>query len=109
MTKKEIMKLADDVIDSKVHIQGTDYDRKRVVTSKVLKKITRLQDKGKTNTYISSKLGISSWAVRYNTDPEFKKDYLAKASGKHTGIDYCTYDNRVTYKRRLLAKNKVFI
>lgn len=109
MTRKEIMRLSDATIDARAKIQGTDYDRKRVVTKKLLKKIEKLQGNGKSVSFIANKLGIDSKTVRYNTDPAYRAMRLEKASGKHTGTDYITADNRIAYKRKLLLNKKIYI
>ena len=109
MTKKEFMKLADAQVDEKVKIQGTDYDRKRVMTTKMINRANKLLKEGKKPFEVASKLKVSLKAIRYNTEPEYRASILANASGKHTGTDTMTFDNRVAYKRKLVKWNRVTI
>lgn len=105
MKKKELLALSDLRLDAAVKIQGTDYDRKRKVTSKMVKKMLNMSKKGKSYKDIATKFGVSSLTVRYNLDKEFRSAFNAKRSGAHTGVTTMTFENRVAYKRNLVAKN----
>jgi len=78
MTKKEILKLSALELDKSVKIQGTDYDRKRVVTSKIRNKIKALSAKGKSDKEIAEKLNINLTTILYNTDPEYRRKVLER-------------------------------
>ena len=107
MTKLELLTLTDDVLDKKVKIQGTKYDRKRKVSDATIKKATGLFSRGKTISEIAKKLGLNYTTVRYNVDPVFKAEFNAKRDGKHTGKDHISKLDRVAYKRSLVAAGKV--
>ena len=102
----ELLQLTDMELDRKVKIQGTMYDRKRKITDKTIKKMQRMA-KNKSAAEIAKELGLNYITVRYNVDPEFKKQYNAKRNGKHTGKTHITDNDRIAYKRSLVAKGKL--
>lgn len=93
----------DDQLDKMVKIQGTEFDRKRKVSSAEVKKMKKLWGKGKSFGAIAKEIGYNYTTVRYNIDDAWRAQYIAKQSGKHTGKDNITTKNRVAYKRRLVA------
>lgn len=106
MTKIEILKMNDNALDKAVKIQGTAYDRKRTITDDVIKKMKNMA-KRKEPSEIAKKLGMSLRDVMYHIDPEYRKNYISKLSGKHTGKTHFSVNNRVAYKRELVAAGKV--
>ena len=107
MTKLEILTLVDGELDKVVKIQGTEHDRKRKVKDAAIKKMFKMLKDKKDIAEIARKMGLSIRDVRYHVDPEWRKAYLAKLSGKHTGRDKISIANRVAYKRQLVAAGKV--
>lgn len=107
MTKLEILTLTDNVLDAKVKIQGTKYDRKRKVSDATIKKMKALFAKNKTVSEIAQKMGLNYTTVRYNVDPVFKAEFNARRDGKHTGRDHISKLDRIAYKRSLVAAGKV--
>ena len=87
MTKLEILTLVDGELDKVVKIQGTEHDRKRKVKDAAIKKMFKMLKDKKDIAEIARKMGLSTRDVRYHVDPEWRKAYLAKLSGKHTGRD----------------------
>lgn len=106
MNKIELLTLTDDVLDKKVKIQGTKYDRKRTISDEVINKMLKMVKK-KDYAEIAKNLGLSVRDVRYHTDPIYRAEYLSKLSGKHTGKDHITMKDRVAYKRKLVAAGKI--
>lgn len=111
MTKKETkiletLKMTDGELDKAVKIQGTPYDRKRTISTDIIKKMKSMSKK-KTPAEIAKKLDMRLRDVMYHIDPEFRKNYISKLSGKHTGKDKVTILDRVAYKRELVATGKV--
>lgn len=103
----ETLKMNDNELDKKVRIQGTKYDRKVRYTDSDFKQARKLLREGKTWSEISSKVGIKTRDLRYHLEPEYRKSYLASLSGKHTGKDHITKQNRINYKRSLVAAGLV--
>lgn len=101
------LKLNDQALDAKVHIQGTPYDRKRKYDAKTIGKMKRMLNKGKSFYAIAKELGCDYKTVKYNLDPEYKAWFNANRDGKHTGKDHITFANRVQYKRALVAECKI--
>lgn len=106
MTKIDILKMNDAALDKTVKIQGTSFDRKRTITDDVINKMKKLLKK-KDASEVAKKLGMCTRDILYHTDPEFKKNYISKLSGKHTGKDHISINNRIAYKRELVAAGKV--
>ena len=106
MKKIELLKLTDEKLDNLVKIQGTQYDRKRKVSDKLITKMLKMARR-KDYKQIASKLGLTNRTVRYYTDPIFRSTYIKSLSGKHTGKDKITVTDRVAYKRSLVASGKV--
>lgn len=107
MTKIEVLKMTDNDLDKAVKIQGTDYDRKRKVTSSIIKKMRGLEKKGKNYSEIAKEFGFCSKTVRYNLDSTYREFCKMNCSGAHTGKTRLNKTNRVAYKRELVAKGKV--
>lgn len=109
MTKVEILTMMDRDLDKKIKIQGTQYDRKRKVSKAQLKTLEKLHKQKKSIAEIAKKTGLYYTTVRYNVDPVYRAEHIAKCSGKHTGKDKVTVSNRIAYKRKLVAAGKVSI
>lgn len=109
MNKIDVLKMIDSEVDKAVKIQGTPYDRKRKITSSTLTKMQKLSKKNKTFAQIAKELGLNYTTVRYNLDDEFRKSYSATRNGAHTGKDHISIQNRVAYKRALVAEGKISV
>ena len=107
MKRKQILKLDDLTLDQKVKIQGTQFDRKRKLKDKDWKRVRKLIKKGFNYDQIAAKYGVTAHCIRYGLDEEYRLHSIAIRSGKHTGIDTCTFENRVEYKRYLIRKRKI--
>ena len=105
--RETILKYDDLSLDQVVKIQGTQYDRKRKLTDDMLKQIKAKLEKGIPVEALSEEFAVSEWVIRYNTDSAFRAHQIALRSGKHTGIDTMTFEDRVAYKRSLIAKKKI--
>jgi hypothetical protein len=111
MTKIEVLTLTDDKVDKVVKIAGTDWDRKRKVTSAVAKRMGSMTSR-KSLSDIAEKFGVSEYTVKYNTDPSFRMNEIWRCTEKTRrngpkGKITCTPKNRVAYKRSLVAAGKV--
>lgn len=109
MNRIDVLRMTDGELDKAVKIQGTDYDRKRKVTSKVLAKMRKLEAKGKDYAEIAKELGFSNKTVRYNLDEAYREYYKATYAGPHTGKNRITKNNRIAYKRDLVALGKITV
>ena len=97
----------DETIDEKIKIQGTPFDRKRKYSPRVIEMITKEYNEGKSIKEIALKYSMNYTTVKYNVDPEFKRQYNEKRNGKHTGVDNCTFEDRVNYKKMLIKKKQI--
>lgn len=105
MTKKEVMNMSDSMLDKTVKIQGTKFDRKVKVSNSTIEKMNWMRSCGKSYSSIANALGVSYTTVKYHTDPAWRAKFNSSRSGKHTGTDNITFNDRVSYKRSLLASN----
>lgn len=110
MKKRELMKLSDNQLDTKVKIQGTNFDRKRKVTRQMQYRMLQMLKAGKDMKTIAEHFNVTPHTVKYNTDPEFKKQWNKNRNGKHYGTtsNYSSAD-RGAYKRELLKLRKSVI
>lgn len=108
MKRKAILNLDDLLLDKKVKIQGTQYDRKRRLNDKDLKKIQKLLTKrGFTLDEVAALYNVDKRTIRYHLDEDYRRIRIEQSTGKHTGIDVYTFANRVEYKRYLIQKRKI--
>lgn len=105
--RQEILKMDDITLDSKVTIQGTQFDRKRKLNDKQLDQIQDRLSKNIPIETIAKEFNVSEWVIKYNTDLKFREHQLQLRSGKHTGVDTMTFENRVNYKRNLIKDKKI--
>ena len=102
-----ILKYDDEKLDSTVKIQGTQYDRKRKLTDAQLKEIKEKLSKNIPIEALAEEYDVSEWVIKYNTNPDFREHQLKIRTGKHTGVDTMTFENRVAYKRSLIKDKKI--
>ena len=102
MEKKRLLNMKDYQLDAAVKIQGTDFDKKRVVTKKMLQRMKKMETKGKTYSEIAEKFNVTPRTVRYNLDSAWREYYNATRSGAHTGVDTVDKADRIARKRRLV-------
>lgn len=107
MRRKQVLNLDDVTLDKKVKIQGTQFDRKRKLKDKDWKKVSRMIKKGFNLTQIAEVFNVDPRTIRYGLDEDFRRKTISFMSGKHTGVDVCTFENRVDYKRTLIQKRKI--
>ena len=108
--------LSDAEVDKIVKIAGTQYDRRRVVTEKMLKQARKYLKKGKDYDYISRKLNVSVRTIRYHLDDEYR-EYRKKNSHTAGSKTYSFSSEqlaeklveRVLYKKSLVALGKVSV
>ena len=104
LSKTTILALTDDVLDHVIKIQGTPYDRKRKVTPEMVEGMREMLSAGYGVEVVAFEYGVSTTAVKYNTDGAFRQRHLAGCSGAHTGKDNVTINDRIAYKRHLVAQ-----
>lgn len=106
--RKEVLTKFDDVkIDALIKIEGTDFDRKRKYDSFTVSLWRKDYESGMSFGEIAKKYNASFHAVRYNLDENWRKYYNEHRDGRHTGVDVCTFENRVNYKKYLVRSKKI--
>ena len=66
----DLSKYTDEEIDKKVHIQSTQYDRKRKLSDSDLFDITSRVMNGESFKTLANIYGVDVRTIRYNLDPE---------------------------------------
>lgn len=107
MTRSEALKMTDRELDKVIKIQGTRFDRKRKISNYTLYRMRTMFEKGISVADIARKLGLNYTTVRYNVDPEYKKEFNRKRNGKHCGNTNITPEDRASYKREIIATRKM--
>ena len=105
----KILRMSDEDLDKKVLIQGTQFDRKRKISARQIRKMSRLYKKYNSYYKVAKDMGYSYLSVRYNLDKNYRELFNAKRDGKHTGVDVITKKNRAEYKRYLVKTYKPVI
>ena len=97
--------------DSAVKIQGTEWDRKRRYTDKEVAMMKALYAGSLLGSYtvadIARMFHTYRVTVLYNVNPEYRKNHLARCSGKHTGVDWVDFNDRVNYKKKLVESKLI--
>lgn len=103
MKTKALLKLPNNKLDKTVKIQGTIYDRKRVMNHLDIMNAKSMLRAGRKLNYVAAHYEVCTKTIKYNTDPEYRKTVLDKASGKHYG-EVADIEERAEYKRSLLKR-----
>lgn len=112
MNKRTILALEDKDIDRIIKIGGTQYDRKRKLTDKQIEKCKRLYfNKNRSFEDIAKKFNVDKRTIRYHIDPTYRKSRIEQTTGssytKRTSKE--SFENRVAYKRQLVARGRVTV
>ena len=109
MKKSELLKLSNSELNKKVHVAGTNYDRRRKLTNKDIYEIKRMYKRNNSVSKIANKYGIAYSTVMYHLSEDYKayknKDRLNYVNNSNSG----SYKELASYKRKLLNENKRLI
>ncbi len=105
--RKNVMKMDDQTIDSKVKIQGTNFDRKRKYKLEFFADMRSEYQRGFDVNDIAKRYKMNVATVKYNVDDDYRALYNAKrAKGTHP-IGVMDFENRVAYKRELVKTKQI--
>lgn len=105
--RKNVMKMDDQTIDSKVKIQGTNFDRKRKYKLEFFADMRSEYQRGFDVNDIAKRYKMNVATVKYNVDDDYRALYNAKrAKGTHA-IGVMDFENRVAYKRELVKTKQI--
>ena len=108
--KKEIIRklcMDDRTLDKNVKLEGTDYDRRRVLTNNDVKRIRKMYDEGHSYAELSKLYGVASDTIKYHVNENFK-NYINTIRSTYTN-NSCVNKKRAAterarYKRDLVSK-----
>lgn len=112
MTRKELIESPDYVVNSKVKIAGTNFDRRRVVTKSMQRRMIQMYEAGKSLQTIAAHFDVSPDTVKRAVSPMFnetekaRKRDLARTKKYISEYDPEAFSERAQYKRRLLSEKK---
>lgn len=111
MTRKEIINSPDTVVDSRVRIAGTNWDRRRVVTKDMKRRMIQMYKAGKRISHIANHFDVSFDSVKRAVDESYNESEKARKREVNKNNKYYRYDpfsarDRADYKRKLLIENK---
>ena len=115
MTRKELINLSDSKLNSTVKIAGTNYDRRRVVTKDMKRKMNQMYDAGKCIATIADHFDVSCDTVKravipmFNETEKARKKEVRKRYGYTTPYDKCYKAEVADYKRELLKNRRPLI
>ena len=110
MTRKEIINSSDSVVDSMVKIAGTNWDRRRVVTRSMKRRMIQMYEAGKSISKIADHFNVSFDSVKRSVNEMYNE--TEKARKRELSKNYpSTYDpfavkDRANYKRHLLIEGR---
>ena len=97
--------MTDFQIDKLIKLEGTDYDRRRKLTTNDVAAIKRAHKQGYSISSLAKKYHVSYPTIKYHVDSDFKK-YMIEERVKH-GFYCCDASkqrvSRIAYKRAILA------
>ena len=115
MTKTELINSPDYIVDNRVKIAGTNFDRRRKVTKSMKRRMIQMYESGKSISTICRHFGVSYDSVKravvpmYNEMEKARKRSIAKKYNLGLEYDPARAPERADYKRKLIMENKPII
>ena len=110
MTRKELIESPDSVVNSRVKIAGTNFDRRRVVTKSMQRRMIQMYEAGKSLQTIADHFGVSWDTAKRSVSPMYNETEKARKraiADRYTSeYDPTAKAERAAYKRMLLAQKK---
>lgn len=106
-----LLDLSKTTFDKIICLEGTDYDRRRKVTTKQKEEMIIMKKEGKTLKEIATIFNVTPYTVRYNIDPLYKIKANQRRNNYHRNpVPTTRYRNdRIEYKKRLIQNNESVI
>ena len=112
MTKSELIKSPDYVVNNHVRIAGTNFDRRRKVTKSMKRRMIQMYEAGKSISKIANHFNVSYDSVKravvpmYNEIEKARKRSIASKYNASLEYDPGRSSERADYKRKLIMENK---
>nr|DAD82716.1 MAG TPA: Protein of unknown function (DUF2481) [Siphoviridae sp. ctrpg19] len=108
--RKQFLMLNNDRVNELIKIQSTEFDRKRKLTDAMRDAMRKAYKNGVSLKELSEKYDITTLAVRYNVDDDYREEYNKKRSRKykdnHSGRTIFP-DDLAEYKKSLIREKKI--
>ena len=106
MKKDKLLKLNDYVLDKKIRIEGTQFDRRRKLSRDQVKTMQKLYRQGKALSELAVIFHVSVSTVRYHCDEQFK-DYTNGMRAFYAFNTRTDNKERIAYKKLLIKNNLI--
>ena len=112
MTKSELIKSPDYVVNSHVKIAGTNFDRRRKVTKSMRRRMIQMYESGKSIQHIANHFNVSWDSAKravvptYNEMEKERKRSIANRYNSNWNYDPTRRSELAEYKRKLIMENK---
>lgn len=116
--KKQIMMLDDQTLNKTIKIEGTEFDRRRVLTPKKEQRLKELYAAGLNFAELSRVFNISPHTAKMYIDPTYRehRNNLIHEFRIQNGYPSCSNEylyksmvDRAEYKRKLIARNQIVV
>lgn len=96
--------MTDYIIDRIVRLEGTDYDRRRKLSTQDVVKIRKAYVAGYSITKLASMFGVSYLTIKYHIDEDFKTDIKKRRACYAPSAYDATAQrrDRIAYKKSIL-------
>lgn len=108
-TRKEVLHMDDMVlVDRAVRISNTSYDRRRKLDKRMVNNIRIAYNAGRTIEQLADRYGVTTCAIRYWVDPEFRayKNAKRREYAHNTKQELIDVVERGAYKLYLVKKRR---
>ena len=98
--------MTDFEVDRYIKLEGTNYDRRRKLTTQDVSKIKRDYEKGTSISKLATTYGVSYITIKYHVDPDFKQELNERRNGyAHSDYDWiAAREDRIAYKRSIVSR-----
>ena len=98
------MNITDFQVDKIVRIAGTNYDRRRKLTTSDVRSICKEYNSGSSVRDLANKYGVTYFTIMYHVDPYYKRRQNAKRNEYAPSVQDSAAQriSRVAHKRAIL-------
>lgn len=100
--KKKVRNMTPEQVNKEIIIQGTLFDRKRILDNDDIKTAKKYIKKGYSWKQIGELLDVDPRTIRYSMDAEYRLRRIMQSPGTHTGVANFDAKNRANYKLELV-------
>lgn len=116
--KKQLMTMDDQTLNKTIKIEGTEFDRRRVLSPKKVERLKELYAAGLNFAELARVFNISNHTAKMYIDPNYREhrnnlthEFLTqnKRSSPSNEYVYHKMADLANYKRKLIARNQLAV